>query len=49
VDCGHPESSTIGNFAIQLAASESPEAPVTRAAIRDWARQLCGTELQPWH
>ncbi len=29
VDCGHPESSTVGNFAVQLAASERPGSPVT--------------------
>ncbi|HEY2466618.1 MAG TPA: FGGY-family carbohydrate kinase [Terracidiphilus sp.] len=47
VDCGHPESSTIGNFAVQLAASESTGGPLTRARVRDWAEGLCRTELQP--
>jgi len=37
VEMGHPESSTIGNFAIQLAASEAAGGPVTGDAIRRWA------------
>lgn len=41
VDCGNPESSTIGNFAVQLAASEEPEAPITRESVRGWADWLC--------
>jgi len=45
VDCGHPESSTIGNFAVQLAAAESPAAPLSRAAVRRWAAELCSAEL----
>lgn len=40
VEMGHPESSTLGNFAIQLAASESGGGPVTRDAIRRWAAVL---------
>lgn len=46
-DCGHPESSTIGNFAVQLAASQSEDRPLTRTAVRKWANNLCRTELQP--
>lgn len=46
-DCGHPESSTIGNFALQLAASESQSASLTRDAVRDWASILCQTEFLP--
>jgi len=41
VDCGNPESSTTGNFAVQLAASEEPAAPITRESVRRWADRLC--------
>jgi rhamnulokinase len=41
VEIGHPESSTIGNFAIQLAAGESNGAPVSADAVRRWAKVLC--------
>lgn len=41
VDIGHPESSTIGNLAVQLAASEADGKPVTPDAIRTWAAVLC--------
>lgn len=37
VEIGHPESSTIGSFAVQLATSEADGGPVTRDAIRKWA------------
>jgi rhamnulokinase len=47
VDCGHPESSTIGNFAVQIAASESVGGPLTRERVRLWAGSLCGSEFQP--
>jgi rhamnulokinase len=40
VDCGHPESSTIGNFALQLAASETQGSPVTPDKLRRWASLL---------
>jgi len=40
VEIGHPESSTIGNFAVQLAASESNGQPVAIEAIRKWAGVL---------
>lgn len=46
VDCGHPESSTIGNFAVQLAASDGQES-LSRASLRRWAGVLCSAELQP--
>lgn len=48
VDCGHPESSTIGNFALQLASSGSSGGPLSGAAVREWARKLCGAEIQSW-
>lgn len=40
VECGHPESSTIGNFAIQLASSEEPGGRVTAEGVRRWAGLL---------
>ncbi len=40
VECGHPESSTIGNFAVQLAASETSDGPLTPARLRHWAGHL---------
>ncbi len=40
VECGHPESSTIGNFALQLAASEEAIGGVTRDGVRRWASML---------
>ena len=42
VETGHPESSTIGNFAVQLAATESAGQPLTAEAVRRWAKLLCG-------
>ena len=44
VECGHPESSTIGNFAVQLAASEGPNGRTKREAIRKWAERLCAAD-----
>jgi rhamnulokinase len=41
VESGQPESSTIGNLAIQLAASEADGKPITPQAIRRWADRLC--------
>jgi rhamnulokinase len=40
VEIGHSESSTLGNFAVQLAASEANGEPVTTEAIRRWAAVL---------
>ena len=40
VETGNVESSTIGNFAVQLAVSESPQEALTASALRHWARQL---------
>jgi rhamnulokinase len=47
VACGHPESSTIGNFAVQLAASESPGDAITREGVREWASILCASSMSP--
>lgn len=41
VECGQPESSTIGNFAIQLAATEIPDKPLSREHVLRWAGELC--------
>jgi len=41
VEIGQPESSTIGNLAVQLAASEANGQPVSADAIRRWATVLC--------
>lgn len=41
VACGHPESSTVGNFAVQLASSEAAGNAVTPVAVRQWASRLC--------
>jgi rhamnulokinase len=41
VEIGQGESSTVGNFAVQLAASEADGAAVTPEAIRRWATLLC--------
>ena len=41
VEIGETESSTIGNLAAQLAASEVAGERVTPAAMRRWAKLLC--------
>ncbi|MGO8932715.1 MAG: FGGY-family carbohydrate kinase [Terracidiphilus sp.] len=41
VEIGETESSTIGNLAVQLAASEAAGDRVTPAAVREWAKRLC--------
>jgi rhamnulokinase len=46
VDCGHPESSTIGNFAVQIAACEEPGEKLTREAVRRWAGVLSDPTAQ---
>jgi rhamnulokinase len=43
VEIGQPESSTIGNLAVQLATSESNGHRVSADAIRRWATILCQT------
>ncbi len=44
VRIGHAESTTIGNFAVQLAAAENGGGPVAPESIRKWARICGGTE-----
>jgi rhamnulokinase len=41
VSIGHPESTTIGNLAVQLAAAESNGEPLNPESIRSWAAVLC--------
>lgn len=41
VEIGHPESSTIGNFAIQLAATESNGHSLSANSVTQWAQHLC--------
>ncbi|MGB6691773.1 MAG: FGGY-family carbohydrate kinase [Terracidiphilus sp.] len=41
VESGEPESSTVGNFAVQLAASESGTQPLRPEQLRHWAAVLC--------
>ena len=41
VEIGETESSTIGNLAVQLAASEAAGDRVTPAAVREWAKRVC--------
>lgn len=40
IETGDPESSTLGNFAVQLAAIEAPEKPLQKEAIQKWAHRL---------
>lgn len=42
VDSGEPESSTIGNFAVQLAGSEASGNGIELENLRQWASALCG-------
>jgi len=41
VEAGNVESSTVGNFAVQMAANEARGGPLRRDAVRRWARELC--------
>ncbi len=41
VEAGEPESSTIGNFAVQMAAGECRGKPLDPESVRHWAAQLC--------
>jgi rhamnulokinase len=51
VETGNVESSTIGNFAVQMASAEARGGPLRREAVRRWARELCEKrdcgEVQP--
>ncbi|MGD0789769.1 MAG: FGGY-family carbohydrate kinase [Terracidiphilus sp.] len=41
VETGQTESSTIGNLAVQLAASEADGGPLSSESVRKWAAVLC--------
>jgi hypothetical protein len=41
VEIGETESSTAGNLAVQLAASEAAGERVAAGAVREWAARLC--------
>ena len=41
VETGNVESSTVGNFAVQMAAALSRGGPLRREAVRRWAHELC--------
>jgi len=41
VEVGETESATVGNLAVQLAASEAAGERVTAAPVRQWAARLC--------
>jgi hypothetical protein len=41
VEIGQTESSTIGNLAVQLAASDANGQPISSEGIHKRARQLC--------
>lgn len=41
VETGNVESSTVGNFAVQLASSEAQGKPPNTDAVRRWAQRLC--------
>ncbi|MGA2338930.1 MAG: FGGY-family carbohydrate kinase [Terracidiphilus sp.] len=47
VEIGETESSTIGNLAVQLAASEAAGERVTPGAVRKWATRLCQNQHRP--
>jgi rhamnulokinase len=40
VETGNVESSTVGNFAVQLASTEAPGKPLSAEEVRKWARRL---------
>jgi rhamnulokinase len=46
VETGNVESSTVGNFAVQLASSEAEGGQLHPEAIRRWAQQLCEDQPQ---
>ena len=41
VEAGEAESSTIGSFAVQLAAGDGNSKPLPPDAVRHWAARLC--------
>lgn len=47
IDSGEVESSTIGNFAVQLAAAEGESGRLSAEAVRQWASRLCEKSQRP--
>lgn len=45
VESGEPESSTLGNFAVQLASAEADGQPFSADAVRRWASRLTGAPI----
>jgi rhamnulokinase len=41
VETGNVESSTVGNFAVQMASGEADGGRLSTEAVRRWARELC--------
>ena len=41
VETGNVESSTVGNFAVQMASAEARGGPLRSESVRRWARELC--------
>jgi rhamnulokinase len=41
VETGNVESSTVGNFAVQMASAQAAGEPLRREVVRRWARDLC--------
>jgi rhamnulokinase len=46
VETGNVESSTIGNFAVQMAVSESPDGALHPEVLRLWAQRLSGKDAE---
>ena len=45
VERGNVESSTVGNFAVQLASSEAQGERLQPDSIQRWAKRLCDAQL----
>ncbi len=45
VEAGEAESSTIGNFAVQLASADAAGHRLTTKSVRHWAAVLCSSDL----
>ncbi len=46
VEIGDPESSTLGNFAVQLAACQFRDKPLQAETVRQWAKRLADARTQ---
>jgi rhamnulokinase len=50
VETGNVESSTVGNFAVQLASAEARGGPIQAESVRKWAQRFCAkqsVDVQP--